>query len=62
MNLLVVDCYDSFTFNLVHYLEQISSVDCIRNDKIDISSLDIYDGILLSPGPGLPSETKIYLL
>lgn len=59
MNLLVVDCYDSFTFNLVHYLEKLSSkVDCIRNDKIDIAYLNSYDGIILSPGPGLPNETK----
>jgi anthranilate synthase component II len=59
MNLVVIDCYDSFTYNLVHYLEQIScSVKCIRNDKIDVTSLGKYDGIILSPGPGLPSETK----
>ncbi len=59
MNLVVIDCYDSFTYNLVHYLEQMSnSVTCIRNDKVDIRSLDRFDGIVLSPGPGLPSETK----
>lgn len=59
MNLLVVDCYDSFTYNLIHYLEQMSSnVVCTRNDKIDISSLNDFDGIVLSPGPGLPEETK----
>ena len=59
MKILVVDCYDSFTYNLVHYLEQMcSSVTCIRNDKIDIDSLDKYNGIVISPGPGLPNETK----
>ncbi len=58
MNLVVIDCYDSFTYNLVHYLEQLSSgVTCIRNDKVDIKSLDRFDGIVLSPGPGLPQET-----
>jgi anthranilate synthase component II len=59
MKLVIIDCYDSFTYNLVHYLEQISgSVECIRNDKVDIQSLSIFDGIILSPGPGLPYETK----
>ncbi len=58
MNLVVIDCYDSFTYNLIHYLEQMSSsVVCIRNDKVDISSLSKFDGIILSPGPGLPDET-----
>lgn len=59
MNLVVIDCYDSFTYNLVHYLEQMSSsVTCIRNDKVDINALDEFDGIVFSPGPGLPQETK----
>lgn len=59
MNLVVIDCYDSFTFNLVHYFEQmVDNVICIRNDKVDIESLEQYDGIILSPGPGLPNETK----
>lgn len=59
MNLVVIDCYDSFTFNLVHYFEQmVDTVICIRNDKVDIESLGQFDGIVLSPGPGLPSETK----
>jgi anthranilate synthase component II len=59
MNLVVIDCYDSFTYNLVHYLEQMSSsIDCIRNDRVNVDRLDKYDGIILSPGPGLPAETK----
>lgn len=59
MNIVVIDCYDSFTYNLVHYLEQMcTSVVCIRNDKVDINSLYRFDGIVLSPGPGLPHETK----
>ncbi len=59
MNLVVIDCYDSFTYNLVHYFEQmVNSVTCIRNDSVDIKSLDQFDGIILSPGPGLPQETK----
>jgi len=59
MKLVVIDCYDSFTFNLVHYFEQmVDTVICIRNDKVDIESLGQFDGIVLSPGPGLPGETK----
>jgi anthranilate synthase component II len=59
MNIVVIDCYDSFTYNLVHYLEQMTdSVLCIRNDKVDIPLLQEFDGIILSPGPGLPHETK----
>lgn len=57
MNVIVVDCFDSFTFNLVHYLEQMCDrVDCIRCDRIEVAELYKYDGILLSPGPGLPDE------
>ena len=56
MNLVVIDCYDSFTYNLVHYFEQMAS--SVRNDKIDLGGLAQFDGIVLSPGPGLPSETK----
>lgn len=59
MNLVVIDCYDSFSYNLVHYLEQMSSsVTCIRNDKVVIDSLNKFDGIVFSPGPGLPDETE----
>jgi len=58
MNVVVIDCFDSFTFNLVHYLEQMcNSVECIRCNKVDIASLGSYDGVVLSPGPGLPIET-----
>jgi anthranilate synthase component 2 len=58
MKIVIIDCFDSFTFNLVHYLEQMcETVDCIRCNRVDITSLAQYDGIVLSPGPGLPSET-----
>jgi len=58
MNIVVIDCYDSFTFNLVHYLEQMCKhVECIRCDKVDIPLLNRFDGIVLSPGPGMPAET-----
>lgn len=57
MKLLVFDNYDSFTYNLVHLVEKIlgQKVDVVRNDKVDPESLDDYDRIILSPGPGLPA-------
>jgi anthranilate synthase component 2 len=59
MTIAVIDCYDSFTFNLAHYLQQhCEHVDVFRNDEVDIDSLSQYKGIVLSPGPGLPTETK----
>jgi anthranilate synthase component 2 len=58
MKIVVIDCFDSFTYNLVHYFEQMCErVDCIRYNCVDIPSLSKYDGIVLSPGPGLPYET-----
>ena len=61
MKLLVLDNYDSFTYNLVHYLEEIlgESVDVYRNDEISIEEVGTYDKILLSPGPGVPDEAGI---
>ncbi len=59
--ILLLDNYDSFTWNLYHYLEQLSSEEVIvkRNDEITVSDASSYSGILLSPGPGLPSEAGI---
>lgn len=58
MTIAVIDCYDSFTFNLVHYLQQhCEHIDVYRNDEVNIDSLSQYKGIVLSPGPGLPPET-----
>lgn len=60
MKLLVLDNYDSFTFNLVHIIRALGHpVDVIRNDKIDIEDIATYDKILLSPGPGIPDEAAI---
>ncbi|MFM7054722.1 MAG: anthranilate synthase component II [Bacteroidota bacterium] len=63
MNILILDNYDSFTFNLHHYvalkLDENSRVSVFRNDQIDCESAFAYDGIILSPGPGLPSEAGI---
>ena len=57
MRLLIIDNYDSFTFNLKHMCEPyVSLVDVIRNDIIKISDVVKYDRIILSPGPGLPKD------
>jgi len=60
MKVLLVDNYDSFTYNLVHYLEKLDvSVVVLRNDDPDLLELDLstFQGLVLSPGPGLPSES-----
>lgn len=61
MRLLILDNYDSFTYNLVHLIEKVSTLpfDVIKNDQITLSQIAKYDKILLSPGPGLPSEAGI---
>ncbi len=61
-NILVLDNYDSFTFNLVHILRELGygpEMEVYRNDKISLEAVDRYDKILLSPGPGLPIEAGI---
>ncbi|WNM17810.1 anthranilate synthase component II [Flavobacterium capsici] len=53
----VIDNYDSFTYNLVHYLEDLNAVVTVfRNDELELSELESFDKILLSPGPGIPDE------
>ncbi len=61
MKILVLDNYDSFTYNLVQYIEEIldEDIDVYRNDKISLEEVDAYDTIILSPGPGLPSDAGI---
>jgi len=63
MKILVLDNYDSFTYNLIHYVKELTDiqVDVFRNDKIALDAVDGYDKILLSPGPGIPSEAGILL-
>ena len=64
MKILVLDNYDSFTFNLVHILRELGygpKMDIFRNDKITLDQVQAYDKILLSPGPGIPSEAGIML-
>lgn len=60
MRILVLDNYDSFTYNLVHILRDLGfSPDVIRNDKITLDQVRTYARILLSPGPGVPDEAGI---
>lgn len=62
MKILVLDNYDSFTYNLVYIIRQLGygdQMDIFRNDKISQDDVDQYDKILLSPGPGVPSEAGI---
>lgn len=61
MKLLVIDNYDSFTYNLVHLIEKISTIsfDVVLNDKITLQDVNSYSKIILSPGPGLPKNAGI---
>jgi anthranilate synthase component II len=63
MKILVFDNYDSFTYNLVHLVEKITheKVDVFRNDEISLEQVNSYDKIILSPGPGIPSEAGLLL-
>ena len=57
MKVLIIDNYDSFTFNLVHLLESFTEdFEVWRNDEIDFKRVPEFDKIVLSPGPGLPSD------
>ena len=58
MKVLIIDNYDSFTYNLVHLVQSIlnQKIDVIRNDKLDLNQIGEYDKIILSPGPGIPDE------
>lgn len=63
MKILVIDNYDSFTYNLVHAIKKISGlpVDVFRNDEVSLEDIEKYDKIVLSPGPGLPEESGLLL-
>ncbi len=60
MNIVVIDNYDSFVYNLVHYLEELDcTVTVLRNDSFYIDDLKSFDKIVLSPGPGIPDEAGL---
>jgi anthranilate synthase component 2 len=63
MKILVFDNYDSFTYNLVHLVEKILpvKVDVFRNDEIPLERVKVYDKVILSPGPGIPTEAGLLL-
>lgn len=64
MKILVLDNYDSFTYNLVQLVKKLGygmNMDVYRNDKISLDAVEEYDNILLSPGPGVPSEAGIMM-
>lgn len=64
MKILVLDNYDSFTYNLVHYIKELGygqDMDVFRNDQISLAAVEAYDKILLSPGPGIPEEAGILM-
>lgn len=56
----VIDNYDSFTYNLVHYLEELGcEITVKRNDQFELQELEAFTYILLSPGPGIPNESGL---
>lgn len=60
MKVLIIDNYDSFTYNLVHYLEDLGAeITVFRNDQFDLEEIDDFHKIVLSPGPGIPDEAGL---
>lgn len=60
MKLLIIDNYDSFTYNIVHAVRSLGVIpDVKRNDMFDLDELEKYDKIIISPGPGIPSEAGL---
>lgn len=59
--IIILDNYDSFTYNLLHAIEKLSGikVDVVRNDQVPVTYFEKYDKIVLSPGPGIPDEAGI---
>ena len=60
MDIVIIDNFDSFTFNLKHYVSEfVDKCDVLRHDKVDLVDIQKYDKIILSPGPSLPSNYPI---
>ena len=62
MKTVIIDNYDSFTYNLAHLVKELGAeVDVLRNDKFELEELEKYDKIILSPGPGIPEKAGLLL-
>lgn len=62
MKTVIIDNYDSFTYNLAHLVKELGAeVDVLRNDKFELEELEKYNKIILSPGPGIPEEAGLLL-
>lgn len=62
MKIVIIDNYDSFTYNLSHLVKELGAeVTVLRNDKFQLEDLEQFDRIILSPGPGIPSEAGLLL-
>lgn len=62
MKIVIIDNYDSFTYNLSHLVKELGAdVDVVRNDCFEMEQLGTYDKIILSPGPGIPAEAGMLL-
>ena len=62
MKIVIIDNYDSFTYNLAHLVKSLGAqVTVLRNDRFELSDLEAFDKIILSPGPGIPSEAGLLL-
>ena len=62
MKIVIIDNYDSFTYNLSHLVKELGAeVTVLRNDQFELADLEPYDKIILSPGPGIPSEAGLLL-
>ena len=60
MNIVIIDNYDSFTYNLAHLVRRLGAATTVlRNDQFRLEALDPFDKIILSPGPGIPSEAGL---
>lgn len=61
-NIVIIDNYDSFTYNLSHLVKELgANVTVYRNDQFEMDQLEAFDKIILSPGPGIPSEAGLLL-
>lgn len=62
MKTVIIDNYDSFTYNLSHLVKELGAeVSVVRNDRFNLGDIDAFDKIILSPGPGIPSEAGLLL-